>query len=100
MKYSSGAKPFRIQSGPLSLPGEPRLSNLISFECPRCGAPLQAAEGQSSVKCEYCGGTIVVPPELRPAPAPAPPPRQPTTISVVINTPAGEEMPVWRPDQV
>lgn len=71
------------------------MHNIVSFACPRCGAPVQVAEGQFSVQCEYCGGTIVVPPELRPAPPPPPPPPPHNpTINVVVNPPLSAD---WLP---
>ncbi len=37
-----------------------------TFNCPRCAGEVQY-DGQSSVqRCKYCGGSIPVPPELRP----------------------------------
>ena len=38
-----------------------------SFECPSCGAAQEYHGGpETSVKCPYCGTTVVVPEELRP----------------------------------
>lgn len=40
----------------------------ITLKCPNCGAPAKYERGPGqTVTCEYCGGTIVVPEELRPA---------------------------------
>jgi hypothetical protein len=38
-----------------------------TFTCPACGAPQEAPTqaGQSSVRCPYCGHTVIVPDELR-----------------------------------
>ena len=39
-----------------------------TFECPSCGAAQEYHGGpETSVKCPYCGTTVVVPAELRPA---------------------------------
>ena len=46
------------------------MSAIVSFECPHCGAPLQLPLGALTVRCEYCGNSVVVPAELRPAPPP------------------------------
>ncbi len=48
-----------------------------SFSCPHCAAPVPFQYGQTTVKCEYCGNTVIVPPELRPPPPP-PQPQPPT----------------------
>jgi ribosomal protein L7/L12 len=38
------------------------------FKCPTCGAPLTYEGGaEATVKCQYCGNTVVVPEELREA---------------------------------
>jgi LSD1 subclass zinc finger protein len=42
-----------------------------TFECPSCGASLQNPGGAASMKCGYCGTTVVVPEALRAAPRPA-----------------------------
>ncbi len=50
-------------------------SSIRSFKCPTCGAPLEPESGKSTMKCPYCGDTVVIPKSLRikaPAPAPAP----------------------------
>jgi len=40
--------------------GKPQL-----FHCPTCGAGLPVPE-TSTIRCSYCGSSVVVPPELRP----------------------------------
>ena len=48
-----------------------------AFACPQCGAALESdASYGATVECPYCHSTVIVPPELRPAP-PAPPPATP-----------------------
>ncbi|MEO8288886.1 MAG: NHL repeat-containing protein [Chloroflexota bacterium] len=59
------------------------MHNPVSFTCPRCGAPLQAPGGQLSIECDYCGGTVLVPPDLRPAQPQ--PPTQPMQINLVFD---------------
>jgi hypothetical protein len=41
-----------------------------SFECPHCGAPLDYAGEGETMRCPFCGNSLIVPPELRPAPPP------------------------------
>ncbi len=41
-----------------------------TFNCPSCSAPLETDGHEASIHCEYCGATVIVPPELRDA-APA-----------------------------
>lgn len=40
-------------------------TSLKVFKCPSCGAPLDPERGASSMKCMYCGATIVIPEELQ-----------------------------------
>ncbi len=49
-------------------------SSIRAFKCPTCGAPLEPQPGALTVKCGYCGGSIIVPKSLR-----TPPPSTPTT---------------------
>jgi DNA-directed RNA polymerase subunit RPC12/RpoP/tetratricopeptide (TPR) repeat protein len=43
-----------------------------TFSCPACSAPLIIASPKDlHIRCPYCGSTVVVPPELRPAPPPS-----------------------------
>jgi len=42
--------------------------NPLTFECPSCGASLQNPGGAASMKCGYCGTTVVVPETLRAVP--------------------------------
>jgi len=47
------------------------------FACPSCGASLHVEGDASTLKCQFCGNTVVVPEDLRrkaPAPAPGPAP--------------------------
>ncbi len=36
-----------------------------TFNCPSCSAPLETDGHETSIHCEYCGATVIVPPELR-----------------------------------
>src|SRR5579859_6399389 len=46
-----------------------------TFNCPSCGAPLTATPGQTEVRCEFCGNTVIVPESVRtPLPEPYRPP--------------------------
>ncbi len=36
-----------------------------TFNCPSCSAPLVTDGHETSIHCEYCGATVIVPPELR-----------------------------------
>jgi hypothetical protein len=47
------------------------------FDCPSCAAALRVTGYETQVRCEYCGTTVVVPPELRHPPPPAYPPPPP-----------------------
>jgi DNA-binding beta-propeller fold protein YncE/DNA-directed RNA polymerase subunit RPC12/RpoP len=49
-------------AGPSS-PASPQL-----FHCPTCGASLPVPDEDPSVRCEYCGSTVLVPPEYRQQP--------------------------------
>lgn len=48
-------------------------ASVRAFKCPTCGAPLEPPQGALTVKCGYCGGSIIVPKSLR-----TPPPASPT----------------------
>lgn len=51
-------------------------ASIRAFKCPACGAPLEPERGVSSMKCNYCGGTVVIPESLRtPVPSSAPAPQ-------------------------
>jgi DNA-directed RNA polymerase subunit RPC12/RpoP len=41
----------------------------MAFNCPNCGAQLEDLEGNSSLICQYCGNSVVVPTELQQAQA-------------------------------
>lgn len=36
-----------------------------AFKCPSCGAPLEPEVGTLTMKCPYCGGTVIIPESLR-----------------------------------
>lgn len=41
------------------------------FDCPNCGAPLDAPKnGESTLRCPFCNSSVIVPEELHPHPAP------------------------------
>jgi DNA-directed RNA polymerase subunit RPC12/RpoP/streptogramin lyase len=44
-------------------------SSVKAFKCPTCGAPLEPQAGALTMKCNYCGGTVIIPQSLR-TPAP------------------------------
>ncbi len=48
-----------------------------TFNCPSCSAPLETDGLETSIHCEYCGATVIVPPELRAQAAPGAPQAQP-----------------------
>ncbi len=49
-------------------------SSIRAFKCPTCGAPLEPQGDAASMKCGFCGSTVVVPESLRtPPPQPASP---------------------------
>ena len=64
-----------------------------SFECPSCGAALDApATYMTNVKCPYCGRDVIVPEELRPHSTTPPP--QPEGLVINIKPPeAGQARP-------
>src|SRR4051812_47481047 len=42
----------------------------IPFKCTSCGGPLEYEEGGAlTVRCPFCGSSIIVPEELRPRPS-------------------------------
>ncbi len=43
-----------------------------TFNCPACGAPLETDGRETSIHCEYCGESVIVPQELRVATQPIP----------------------------
>jgi DNA-binding beta-propeller fold protein YncE/DNA-directed RNA polymerase subunit RPC12/RpoP len=45
------------------------MSEVESFVCPTCGAPLEIKGHESQIKCEFCGNVVVVPEHLRARPA-------------------------------
>ena len=43
-------------------------SSIRAFKCPTCGAPLEPQAGALTMKCNYCGGTVIIPQSLRTPP--------------------------------
>lgn len=41
------------------------MSDVNTFNCPKCGAALTATGDQAEMQCQYCGNTVIVPEELR-----------------------------------
>jgi sugar lactone lactonase YvrE/DNA-directed RNA polymerase subunit RPC12/RpoP len=39
--------------------------SLRAFKCPSCGAPLEPEVATLTMKCAYCGGTVIIPESLR-----------------------------------
>jgi LSD1 subclass zinc finger protein len=37
---------------------------LQTIKCPNCQAPLKYKEGIASIKCEYCGNSIILKEEI------------------------------------
>jgi sugar lactone lactonase YvrE len=51
----------------------PKDASIRAFKCPSCGAPLEPEIGTLTMKCSYCGGTVIIPESLRtPAPRSGP----------------------------
>lgn len=44
-----------------------------AFKCPSCGGPLEPESGTLTMKCPYCGSTVIIPESLRTAPPSAGP---------------------------
>lgn len=42
--------------------------NARTFQCPSCGASLEPPTGLTTMKCGYCGTSVVVPEDLRSTP--------------------------------
>ena len=40
-------------------------SSIRAFKCPTCGAALEPQTGALTMKCNYCGGTVIIPQSLR-----------------------------------
>lgn len=40
-------------------------ASMRAFKCPTCGAPLEPEIGTLTMKCSYCGGTVIIPESLR-----------------------------------
>jgi DNA-directed RNA polymerase subunit RPC12/RpoP len=47
------------------------MSDIRTFQCPNCGAPLTHAGSDKETKCPACGSTVIVPKDLRDKPAPS-----------------------------
>jgi predicted RNA-binding Zn-ribbon protein involved in translation (DUF1610 family) len=45
-------------------------TSMRAFKCPSCGAPLEPESGTLTMKCPYCGGTVIIPQSMR-TPAPS-----------------------------
>lgn len=43
----------------------PDSQSLSLFKCSSCGAPLDPAPGMATMKCPYCGATVIIPETLR-----------------------------------
>lgn len=43
-------------------------ASMRAFKCPTCGAPLEPEIGTLTMKCPYCGGTVIIPESLRTSP--------------------------------
>jgi predicted RNA-binding Zn-ribbon protein involved in translation (DUF1610 family) len=43
-------------------------SSIRAFKCPACGAPLEPQAGALTMKCNYCGGTVIIPQSMRTPP--------------------------------
>jgi DNA-directed RNA polymerase subunit RPC12/RpoP len=41
------------------------MSETKTFNCPSCGAALTTTGEDAEIKCQFCGNTVIVPPELR-----------------------------------
>lgn len=41
------------------------IENTRTFQCPSCGAALESPTGLTTMKCGYCGSSVVVPEDLR-----------------------------------
>ena len=48
---------------------------VISLECPRCHAPVDAAEGARRAACKYCGASLALLDPVAPSPSPSRTPR-------------------------
>jgi DNA-binding beta-propeller fold protein YncE/DNA-directed RNA polymerase subunit RPC12/RpoP len=59
------------------------------FHCPNCGASLPVPDAPS-VKCEYCGSNVLVPPEYRPVKQPEPGAFSPQVMIQMPAQPTGE----------
>ena len=53
-----------------------------TFECPSCGASLQNPGGAASMRCGYCGTTVVVPEAMRTVAQPKMKVSGPTAVNV------------------
>lgn len=47
--------------------------SIRAFKCPTCGAPLEPEVGSLTMKCSYCGSTVIIPESLRTRPPSAGP---------------------------
>src|SRR5258708_2300347 len=40
-------------------------ASMRAFKCPTCGAPLEPVQGAITMKCGYCGSSVIIPQSLR-----------------------------------
>jgi DNA-directed RNA polymerase subunit RPC12/RpoP len=55
------------------------------FKCPSCGAPLSFESAGASVRCNFCGNTVIVPEELRTPDLQAPPTPQAPSLGNILG---------------
>ncbi len=55
---------------------------LQTFSCPSCGAALTPAAGATTMKCAYCGSSVVIPDDLRQSAAAAPASQSPVSMDL------------------
>ena len=44
-------------------------ASIRAFKCPTCGAPLEPESGALTMKCGYCGSSVIIPQSLRTPPS-------------------------------
>ncbi len=63
------------------------MTRVTTFNCPKCSAPLDAEPGKTTLRCQFCGSSVVIPEALRiPADEPEPPQFQSAAPQIVIST--------------
>src|SRR5258707_10825995 len=40
-------------------------TSIRAFKCPSCSAPLEPQPGKTTMKCQYCGETVIIPESAR-----------------------------------